>query len=463
MTMRERRSGMPAESAAGVLVFAAMLATGCANECAFDEDDGDQPVAAFECPAGNLCYRGRCFEACNAGREGVDRCSTDADCSGARPNCNSETGTCSSCADGDSCVPTLGICRPVSSAPQVPVPELPDDNTFVPEGPLDASLPDGGLVRFPDAGAPGPVQEAPTVAVHFEMAREVPIPSGATCARFPEPDARPEPRVAVRAWDVRRADRPVDASWRADLSPPATERVEDSLLRDGQCEIRRIETTTTATEIDVGDVAFEDPRENERVLDNWNVRFLAGAYEASPVDGDPDPLVFVPNVRFAEEVGQLQLFGLGRSGVTNGSFGAELDLPFDFVPNCATIETLGEGFVVRPAPQPDLVVGWRDPLNGATGQTVYLSIDASARGFELVCEETESSGAANIVVSGRLLVEFAQALLRAGQLGPVDTFRLEFGRRNLRRLQVDPAPSELFFATAEVGLQYVQTITIDWR
>jgi hypothetical protein len=449
------------DQVAGALLGAVLLATGCANECSFDEDDGDQPIAAFECPAGNLCYRGRCFEACNAGREGVDRCSTDDDCAGARPNCDLTTGTCSSCIEGESCVPTLGICRPVASAPEVPVPELPDDNTFVPEGPLDASLPDGGLVRFPDAGQPGPAQEAPTIAVHFEMAREIPIPDGATCARFPDPDARPEPRVAVRAWDVRRADRAPDATWRADLSPPATERVEDSVFRDEQCEIRRVETATTATEIDIGDVAFEDPRENERVLDNWNVRFLAGAYEASAVDGEPNPLVFVPNVRFTEEVAQLQLFGLGRSGVTNGSFGAELDLPFDFVPNCATIETLGEGFVLGAGQPRDLVVGWRNPLNGATGQTVYLRIDASDRGFELICEETESSGAANIVLKHQLVAELI-TLLRDGPV-EVETFRLEFGRRNLRRFQVDPAPGELFFATAEVGLRYVQTITIDRR
>lgn len=446
-----------------VLLGAAALgifAPACANECSFDDEDGDLPAAALECPAGNLCYRGSCFASCNAGREGVERCSSDDDCSGVRPVCNLTTGFCSSCERGEGCVPTLGICRPVSPAREVPVPPLPDDNDFVPDGPLDARLPDGGLVRFTDAGEAPTPQGAATVAVHFEMAREVPIPDGARCVTFPEPAAEPRPRVAVRAWNVSSVDRDPGAVWRADLAPPGTESLASTELRDGQCEVRRIETATRAVNLNLGEVAFEDPRDNERVLDNWTARFTAGAYEALPNDGAADPRVFIPNVRFIAEIGQLQLFGLGRSGFTNGSFGAELDLPFELLPNCATVDTLGSDFRIGVSPQPVLVLGWLDPLNGTTGQEVYLRIDGTAAGLELVCEETESSGAANIVVSSSILTSFAAALEASGAVAPGDVLDLEFGRRNLKRVQIDPAPGQLVFGTAEVSFRYVQSISL---
>lgn len=452
-------SGARVWALAVAALAAGLFGLGCTAECTVREDDGALPAPAFECPAGQLCYRGRCHPSCNAGREGVQRCDRDDDCAAPRPFCNLDTGFCSGCSDGESCVPTLNICRPVSAPPRVPTPERPEDNDFVPDGPLDASLPDGsGLVRFPDVGAPVAL-EAATIAVHFEFARESSIPDELACAAPPPPAEIARAQVSVRAWDVADVDRPPDASWRADLAPVATEALAAPDLRDGQCEVRRIDTATTASPTDLGEIAFENTGDELRVLDDWTARFIEGAY-ALRVDDEPaDPLAFVANPRFAEEVGQLQIFGFGRSGVTNGSFGAQLDLPFEFEPNCATLEALRDGLVVPPAPRADLVFGWRDPLNGTTGQVVYVRIDGSAFGHELVCEDSEASGASAIVVSAALLSRFRQLLDAAGAFSGGDReLRVELGRRNLRRLQIDPAPSQLIFATADVGLRFVDTV-----
>lgn len=459
--MTARRPGL---QMAPVALFALLggLAplSACTEECTFDADENDEPIAAFECPAGDLCYRGQCFQACNPGRERVERCARNADCGGARPFCNESTGFCSACPGGETCVPTLAICRPVSEPPDVPIPERPEDNDFVPDGPLDAGLPDSsGLVRFPDAGEPTTGREAPTIALHLELARESRVPVNASCESPPDPASISEPRVSVRAWNVRGAPRPVDAIWRPDLSPAATETLASAELRDGQCEVRRIDTATVSP-TNVGDVTFENAGFGSAVLDDWTARFEGGGYVASPSTPPADPLTFVANPRFAEVVGQAQLFGLGRPEVTNGSFAAQLDLPFEFQPNCATLEALRDGLGVPADPTADLVFGWRDPLNGTTGQVAYVRIDASELGFELVCEETEASGTSAILVTASLLRGFRSRLADAGGFdGGERTLRFELGRRNLRRLQVDPAPGQRFFATAEVGLRFVQTIT----
>jgi len=435
------------------------LATACSEECPFDEDEGDRPVAAIECPSGELCYRGTCVRACNAGREGLVRCRSDDDCSGARPFCGGPGDFCSACPGGERCVPTLDICRPVSAPRSIPIPERPEDNDFVPEGPLDAGLTDArGLVRFPDAGGDDPAAPAPTIAAHFEMAREMTAPSGGSCEDPPAPARSSAPFVTVLAWDVRGTVRPSAVSWRPDLVPAGTESLAAERLRDGQCEVRSIDTATVAA-VDLGEVAFEDAADAEVVLDDWSARFDGSAYDVRAFDGAPNPLVFVPNQRFAEPLGRVQIFGFGRDERTNGTFGAELDLPFDFRVDCATWDALSAGLEIPKTPQSDLVLGWRDPLNGATGQVVYARIDGSAFGYELVCEERESSGRADIVVTPAILTGFRGLLDASGAFeAGARALPFELGRRTARRVRVDPAPSEQIFATAEVALRYVASI-----
>ncbi len=430
---------------------------GCADECAFDVDDGDVPIPAIECPAGELCYRGECFVACNAGREGLERCRRQDDCSGARPFCSDDTGFCSACPNGQGCVPTLDICRPVSSVPVIDIPERPEDNDFVPPGPLDAGLPDGsGLVRFPDLGDPDLGEFQATYALHVFMARQSEVPSTGTCASG---DLSQTASVSVRAWDVRRTELgPVN--WRADFAPPRAEELADPALREGTCEIRLLRTSTGALSADIGTVVLEDPGANIAVLDNWVAEPASDRYDVRTADREPpDPRVFVPN-RLFDDLGEVQIFGFGRPSVTNGSFGALLALPFEFEPSCQSYRELRDGFRVPAAPRADLVFGWKNPLNGTSGQFVYVTIDAAAFDHELVCEDSEASGASTIVITASLLEKFRNIL------GPTFNaserrLRLRFGRRNLRRIQVNPATGESFFATAEVSLHVRSSVVFE--
>src|SRR5262245_58359927 len=68
------------------------------------------PSSSVECPSGTLCYQGSCVPACSAGAE--ERCTTSSDCKNElRPNCF--RGSCTSCDEGQVCVPDLNVCSSI--------------------------------------------------------------------------------------------------------------------------------------------------------------------------------------------------------------------------------------------------------------------------------------------------------------------------------------------------------------
>jgi hypothetical protein len=427
------------------------FAGACSDECSFSDDDAE-PFVSLECSAGQLCYLGRCLDACLAGQERTEPCEREDACGGARPFC--VDGFCSACPSGFECVPALDLCRPISPAPLPEVPERPDDPSLIPPGPLDMSLPGPGLSRFPDAGPP--TEQGITWAVDFTVAHRTVLTPGGT--------ATDEPVVRVNAWDVEGLG--ADRVWRPEFEPPRLETFardrDGNELRDLDCDIRVLNTPTVAVSRgSVGDVAFEDDTEDERFfLTDYDATFDGMRYRVTPRTTPPAATVFRPSLPMVSPQGEIVVSGTGASGVTQSTFSQAQHIPFLFELNSATAEQMAAGYRIDENVDRDIEFGWRDPITSGTfiGEVVFVQIDASTADdpHELICEDAEGpNSTSEIVIRRELLQAFRD------RVGTETAFPIRVGRRNRQAFTIEPAPGEAIRAILDISRHFQSTIRFD--
>lgn len=430
------------------LLFAGAGAA-CSDECSVPEAEVGNPFPSFECGAGELCYLGTCLDACLAGLERTEECQRASDCDAARPFCVDDF--CSACESGFSCVPSLNLCRPITPVPELATPQRPSNPEDRPPGPLDASLPDQGLSRYPDLGFDEVDEREVTWAVNFYLARETTFSGGTQTSTS---------IVRVDAWDTEGTG--PGRRWRPEFEPPRIETIardeEGIELRDLNCEIRVLNTPTVAiSRGDFGSVSYEDDTDDDRYLfTDYDLNFGAGTYRATP-RGPTNPETFRSSIPLIDIQGQVALSGSGAGGVTLGPYSRTQHIPFRFELNEATIVEMRTGYVLPEDVGRDLVFGWRDPLVQGTlgGEVVFVQIDASDADdpHELTCQDGEGSDSTgSIVIRLGLLREFRR------RVGSGREFPVRVGRRNTLELSIAPAPDERIQAVTTVSQHFRSTL-----
>lgn len=447
---------------------------GCESDCSVNETTEGIPFNSLECGAGQLCYLGSCLDSCRAGLELSEPCVTNDDCGGARPFCNGRT--CSACAPGFECVAGLDLCRPVSDIPFVEEPEPTTEASLVPPGPLDASLPDRGLARFPEDDE-GDVRTRLGLAVTVRLARETILDQGAP---------RDTPVVFVEAWDVSDALTFTATVWRPEYEPPRLQTLALEATGDGptpiqdlNCELRELTTPTVAvSRTDLGriDITWNEPTAEERedfagedlpeLFSDFRARFdpVLG-YVVNPDPSNTSlvpPSLFAPSIQLLDPQGEITVGGTGLAGVVDTSgFSAVQRLPFRFVldPRGETYRNMEQGFRLdaSAALAEDLVFQWLEPVENGTvaGEEVFLQIDGSSalRPHELLCRSPEGPDRDPFFrVRASLLQAFRD---RMGQTGIDLPVRL--GRRNRQGLSIPSANPNLGIQATSVVSQHFRS------
>lgn len=437
---------------------------GCnAEPCSPTSLDHNTPSPAIECAAGQLCYQGTCIDACNAGRERSDVCGADRDCPSARPMCNQ--GFCSACAPGETCVPTLNLCRFVIRQPTPdppPVPPVSNPKFPLDAGAIDGSAIDPGLVLDTDAGQPTPPAGQEVTHVLFVDVAQLENHLGAA------PWARSS--VAVRAFNV--SGNGVDLRWRGDFDPPLIECRDNDANHDGcgarrsqasgECVIRPLRTVTgptAPTAVNLGDVRIEDTIDRPssiRTPVELAYRATPAGYQVEPPTPLPDDLLVFSALPRDQHF--VLVTGKGSPGIVDPwpvgpNAGRGHHVPFRLRPSPETLQDhLARIPVITQARTENLIFRWTRIDSGTdTFERVHIRITGNEH--ELSCLTPEGqNGADTIQVAAGLLNGFL------GLEGPGD-YPLDFERSNTLRLLVHSAAGKLAEATVRVRHTFQSEIT----
>jgi hypothetical protein len=369
------------------------------------------PTIAVECPAGDVCYLGECRKSCNAGREGIEACTSDGDCGGARSECVS--GFCSACPEETQCIPALGICAALARVDE-PIPNTPSNPN--PPAPLDGGTIDGGLRFDRDGGVVVPPPLSITHAGRIEVTA-----------------------AALEVWTADVSAIGDDRTWRAGGI------YEVPVMETGACRLTRLATTTVAIpRVSFGDIEIGEAPGAEGALGrSYEARFSGGSYAVSPAfggttfSGSGDTFAIT-----VTSTGEPTLLAAWPEVAPVGG----IHVPFVVVPAMETADLLARG--VGAAGDVRLSV---EPAPDVLGEVVAARI--SVADHELVCESRLDGGLDAIDVPRSLLDELAA---RTGAA----TAMLSLERRNVRFLEARLlAPGG--FVDLRVGLTTALAATID--
>ncbi len=409
-----------------------------ANSCSYDTRKPDSPIAAFECAADQLCYRGTCAKACNAGQESLEECASDSDCSGARPFCINDR--CSSCTEGETCIAKLDVCRPVTDIPLPEVPDKPVAGTPLPPQPRDAGILSTGFKRLVDAGIMVVPVRPITHAALIDVA-QVDVRTGVT---------QPGGSVSVRAVNLEGNGTEL-RSWRLDLNDVAwVSNVEP--LDNTNCEIR----TFTSTGVQVvpanfGEVLIDDPGSTGSLNVAEGITFgynsMTGRY-INQTGNLPSQLLnystLANNMNSTSMPRFIHVTSDGDGSTTTGSWPETQGntnghhVPFELIPAPITDTILQNRIVVDAGVGRDYTFRWNRINTGeVAGETVVLRITTQAG--ELFCEYFEGPGEAEqFSLLAGVLSNFRDNLgIQRGEVFP-----LVFERVTAKRLQVVPANNQ---------------------
>lgn len=457
MLMEERRSalliaGMTVVSLAAFTGVA--LSPGCTDQpCTIDELRPNTPTTTFECASGDVCYQGQCIKACSAGQERSQECDADSQCSGALGQC--VDGFCSACAQGEYCVPTLDICRPVEELNRPDEPTPPD--SLVGRRPVDGGMPSGGIQRIADAGVMGPVMEAEvTHAAYIDISETRNVLGGS---------ATLQPGVMITSFNVDGLD-VGGLRWRADLLDanqlPRIQCEDEDENRDGcdarsefasgDCTLRPLRSVMdpepTPTPASLGEILITDhPDFPNSLIPGDNVEtselratFSGAGYQLSSQTPLPGAgLLAFSEMGFNQRF--LQVTGTGADGVTASAWpnppGGNVDdvllhVPYRLEPTAETLSQLQAPIVVGNPVAADLLFQW-DRIDSGTNSFERVVVRVPAGDHELYCSAVEGqNGSDSIIIRADILNEMR---MRAGD-GDYDLY---FERTSIQRPQVNPA------------------------
>ena len=425
------------------------------------------PSQTLECPGGQVCYLGQCIRSCSAGQERAVACSSDDDCDAARPNCVGvdNASFCSSCEQGELCVPTLNICRSVEAYELPDTPPPPPPNQTRPPGPLDGGTGglDGGLQLKRDAGmvAPPPNQEV-TYSGLIDVAQIVDLRPGALS---------PTSSIAVVVHNT--AGNGLDVDWRLDNGAPKIATIENEI---GQCTLSSLALPAAPV-----------PQSNIGNIQISNIQASACDVEVTPIDieacaitrtidaaydmmNGSYQLTFTPNSRPNEllifsalpaRVHFIAARGAGTDGVTTGGWpdpplAADdgYHVPFELVPLAETSQLLNQGIQVDAAPTPaDLTLLFTPLRTGVVaGEQVALRLIGDST--EIFCGQIEGPGVAGVItVPGTMLATFRARETRT-------SFPLSFERVSAQLIPIVPAEGE--FVEMEIRVRHAIMSTVQF-
>ena len=450
----------------GVLLLVAASKYGCTEPCSPTSLDDDVPSPAIECAAGQLCYQGSCIDSCNAGQERSEDCNVDDDCPSARPICNRSF--CSACDEGQTCVPTLNLCRVVNLRPTPeppPMPTISNPKFPIDAGPLDGSAIDPGLSLEYDAGVanqPNDVEVTHVIFVdiaQYERHLDGVVTQGSL--------------ATVRAFAV--AGNGVNLRWRSEFAPPLIECQDDDDNDDGcgtrqtlasdECIIQPLRTATIAaslpTPIDLGDVRIEDtPNQPNSIATPIELSFQTnmGSYEVERPNPLPDNLLVYSQL--PSDQNYILVSGDGLSGLLSlWPIGENAErghhVPFRLVPSAATLQNnLERRPVITNPPNDNLLFQWTRIDSGTdTFEFVYVRITGNEH--ELSCLAVEGqNGTDSIEIAAGLLAAFRSLE------GPGD-YPLDFERSNRVQLLVNSGENALVEPSVRVRHTFQSEITFE--
>ncbi len=425
------------------------------------------PSVTLECPGGQVCYLGQCIRSCSAGQERAETCESDDDCSGARPNCVAvdNRSFCSSCDQGELCVPTLDVCRSVTAyeLPEPP-PTNPQQPQMPPPSPIDGGVGglDGGLQLKRDAGMvePPPDQEV-TYSGIIDLAQLDDLRT--------TPSVRTS-SVAIRVFST--AGNGLDIDWRVDNGAAKIATVE---LEVGQCTLSSLARPMNPVPLsDIGPIQIDNTASSP-----CNVGGKLDPDDCAitrTIDANYDPqmgylLTYTPNSRPNE----LLIFsalpsrahfvaarGRGLDGATQGSFpdppltGDDgYHVPFELLPLAESTDLLRAGVRVAAGAAPaDLSLLWNSLRTGVVPgeQVAFRLIGDNA---EIFCGQIEGQGQPNVIdVPGGMLANFRDR-------ETARNFTFSFERVSAQLIPVVPAEGEFVELEVRVRHSLLSTITFD--
>ena len=440
--------------AALVVAVAALAQPGCADKtCTPSDGDNTAPGPAFECAAGEVCYLGQCIRTCSAGAELSEDCSSDDDCSGARPNC--VRSFCSSCGESEACVPTLNICRPVT---EVILPEpltRPDQAPTVASRPLDAGFTPGGVVRGErDAGLIDQPEDVEVTRVtHVDLAREVDYTVSPPVER---------PLASVRSFDTA-IGAGTGLTWRADVDPlrveiafpDPSEPGAPQNTSEGDCDLRMLENRIgplgAPTPADIGDIRMTNPTDFQNsITPELTATFseTQGGYEISPAVSMPSFLRFSTNA--PSDPAFVFVSGTPLSGVVAQAWPEVADeghhVPFALVPSTETTSRLQAGYQIPNPANADLRFRYtRIETGNNSSESVIVRIVGERT--ELFCSQKEGRNeGGELTVRASILDAFR---LNEGATGPT-TYNLYFERASREQLSPLVSGDQLVIITVRI-------------
>lgn len=394
------------------LLVAAFVGGCSAQPCSDNTRDPFRPTNDIACASGELCYRGECVPACNAGAERSEKCEDNAGCkSTARPNCIDKF--CSACGKDSTCVPALNICAPIEDAPSDAgprdVPPMPMGTAPIDAGPLDATT----FSR--DSGVEVVEAIDPSIFGLIDVAQT---------ERYASGQRTTQSLVTISTVDLRGGAVRIGSSTVTRSSGDATFRC------DVQTNIRDIGTTTSAN---LGQITISNDESAGLTLESGIVgNFSGGAYVVTPAL--PSRLLSFSSTA-GPRLGEIRMLGRGNPALTVGVFPPADDepihVPHELFPGSDgtddTPAALRAGITVaRPAGR-KLVFLWKGAPR-ISGVRVVVRIDGPTH--QLRC--TGDDMAERIEVVTRMLDTFVQA----NQTPPNTRYPIHFERVFSKRIDV---------------------------
>lgn len=415
------------------LIGGLLLHPGCTGDACVGSGNRDVPSSTIECPAGDLCYHGQCFRGCNAGQALVS-CMNSDECDSTRPNCitNPQAGGlyCSVCDEGEICVPSLNLCRPINESVPPEEPPVPSPDEPKPNYPLDASFTPTGLEPSNEPKEPPAPPAVPVSHTAFvDVAQQVDY-------RGANPQSVGS--IVVRAFDVR-ASSQIGYRWYADRQPVQYTRGANTSTVVRECTLRRLEIPAIPpTPADIGAVRIEGDEDLPgSLVGSYEAKFQGTSYQVTRTDTTPPtmtvPLNLMPLSEPSGRKYQLVITGAGLVGVTDGGWpsGGESRFftPFTLVPT-ADSQALTQPIVLDATPR-DLTFKWT-PVETGVDENLQVAVRVFADQFELDCDVRESTPP---VDSGTLPTLLDTITVPAGLLqklrsvAPPGTYPIFFERR----------------------------------
>ena len=441
------------------------------NSCTPSNGDDTEPGPAFECSAGEVCYLGKCLDTCSAGAELSEVCTSDDDCSGARPNC--VRARCSACSELETCVPTLNVCQPVSDV--IPPEELtrPESGPQAVPRPLDAGFEPGGIRRpLRDAGvAEQPQDREVTRVALIELGREI--------------DYGMSPPVEIPVTIVRSFNTQINAGtglkWRLDATPP---RVEEDFpdpavdptappgTVDDFCRVRKLEPGVgmageTPTPASLGDILMSNPTDfpnsiTPELIARWNG--TNNRYDITPGALTPSFLTFSTTAPPPPDTnGPHFVFVSGGSvnSVVSASWPQTSDfghhVPFELVPTDGTRDAmLAQYQVANPAAQ-DLAFRY-DRIESGNDSFESVLVRVIGSRTELVCDQQEGADRGGDI---RVRAGILNAFRAAEGITAATTYPLYFERASRKLLQPSSPEDQLVLITVRIRHSHRTSITFE--